>query len=324
MIISALRGATTAQGQRFVLIFGVGLIGGAVLHSLRQIAASPVRRLPLHWLDRQQRLEDLSIIRRTLLEDHRQDGRIDQLDILWTAGKAGFHAGWEVLRSEFEAFEDVVQWTRSISAVFPEALCVFHMMSSAGGLFEGQRFIDQASEPRPLRPYGEAKLQQETRVVQLREEMTAHIYRPSSVYGFSGVAGRSGLVNTLIENAKKHAMSSIFGGPDTLRDYVLSTDIGDYIAAKVEQADRTSRTVLLANGKPTSVHEMLHAVGRATERPLYLGFDARPSNAKHITYRRSALPDDWRPTDLRTGINRVARQLSLSFESGGRMHMSPQ
>ncbi|EQM68740.1 NAD-dependent epimerase/dehydratase family protein [Pseudomonas tohonis] len=316
MIISALRCEVPATEQRLVLIFGVGLIGGAVLQSLRKVEASRPLVLSLHWLDRRRRLEDLSAIRQALLEHHQRVGSIRRVDILWAAGKAGFHAGREELRLELDAFEDVVEWTRSINTTFPDALGVFHMLSSAGGLFEGQRFIDRSSEPRPLRPYGEAKLLQENIVGQLRGEMIAHIYRPSSVYGFSGLTGRSGLVNTLIENSKKHAASGIFGGLDTLRDYVLSTDIGDYIRMKMEQVGTASETFLLANGKPTSVHEMLLMVGQAIERPHYLSFDVRPSNASHITYRKSALPKDWRPTDLRTGIHRVARQLALSFESG--------
>ena len=37
----------------------------------------------------------------------------------------------------------------------------FFLMSSIGGLFEGQALINSESNPKPLRPYGKLKLSQE-------------------------------------------------------------------------------------------------------------------------------------------------------------------
>jgi UDP-glucose 4-epimerase len=42
----------------------------------------------------------------------------------------------------------------------------FHMMSSAGGLFESQTHCSEHSIPRPLRPYGTGKLMQERALAQ--------------------------------------------------------------------------------------------------------------------------------------------------------------
>jgi UDP-glucose 4-epimerase len=83
--------------------------------------------------------------------------------------------------------------------------------------------------------------------------MDGHIYRPSSIYGFSREAGRSGLINTLIKNAKSHSVSRIFGSLDTVRDYVLVTDIAEFIARRIIQAETHSQTFILASGRPASV-----------------------------------------------------------------------
>ena len=78
----------------------------------------------------------------------------------------------------------------------------------------------------------------------------------------------------------------------------------------------SSTTFTLASGKATSMSEILHIVRAVVRRPLYLKIDSRPSNAEHITYRRSALPEGWRPTDIETGIRIVAQYLGKSRESG--------
>src|SRR5262249_7810010 len=150
----------------------------------------------------------------------------------------------------------------------PKSRHRFHLLSSAGGLFEGQRFVDTSAKPAPRRPYGEAKLAQEERTAKLRPEVATSIYRPSSVYGFSGAGGRAGLVNTLIENTRKHCPSHIFGDSDTVRDYVLASDIGNFIAGRMSLPIERSRTFLLASGKPSSTQEILKISEKVMGRPL--------------------------------------------------------
>lgn len=324
MILTVRPCPSMAGGRQMVAIFGVGLVGGAILRALRRNETEPPVTLPVNWRDQGQRMVDLSRLTKAVTVPPHPAGAIRRLDIVWAAGKAGFGARREELDPEIHAFRDIVAWSRALCPVLPGTRIVFHMLSSAGGLFEGQRFIDDASQPSPRRPYGEAKFEQEKLVEELRNEMIAHIYRPSSIYGFSAAGGRSGLFNTLIANAKKHTTSRIFGGLDTLRDYVLSTDVGEFITGRIERPEAQSRSFILASGKPTSVTEMLQIASKVIGRPLYLMLEVQPSNASHITYRTSALPDDWRTTDLETGIRLVARQLSISFEAGAKNHRTDQ
>lgn len=318
MIVTARACRSPLEGQKLTAIFGVGLVGGALLHSLMSDEIARRLVLPIDWLNRAQRLSDLSAIAAGICQQQNVNGAIRQVDVVWAAGKAGFNADWDLLRCELDAFKDIVEWVMGLTIMLPDTTVIFHMLSSAGGLFEGQRFIDEESQPRPQRPYGEAKVLQEAVVERLRGDITSHIYRPSSVYGFSGFGGRIGLINALIENSKKHSTSHIFGGLETLRDYVLCSDIGSFLKKKIEEASSESQTYLLASGRPTSVHEMLQIINRVVERPIYLMLDVRPSNANHMTYRRSALPKGWRPTDLHAGVRLVARQLAAAFESGNK------
>jgi hypothetical protein len=317
MILIVRPGLQAGEGA-IVALFGIGLVGGAVLNALHRHNLDLQADLDLSWGDLGKRSAELDYITQSLSELAAANGTIRRIDVVWAAGRAGFSAGREELALETQALEDVIDWTNGLRVGLGNASFGFHMLSSAGGLFEGQRFVDGTSVPRPRRPYGEAKMAQEQLVEELRRDMTAYIYRPSSVYGFSGVGGRAGLLNTLLDNAAKHVPSRIFGGLDTVRDYVLSSDIGKFIVQQINKPGLASETFLLASGKPTSVSEMLHIASKVIGRSLYLKLDVQPSNANHITYRMCALPNGWRPTDLETGIRQVARQLSLSFEAGVR------
>jgi nucleoside-diphosphate-sugar epimerase len=182
------------------------------------------------------------------------------------------------------------------------------MMSSAGGLFEGQRLVDRNSEPRPVRPYGRAKLSQEQRAPCLPAGISCSIYRPSSVYGHNRRGGRSGLIAALIDGAKTHQTSHIFGNINTLRDYVMAGDIGAFVAARVS-GNHEPGEFLLASGKPATIGEVIHIVERATARRLYVRFEHLASNADHMSFIPAALPEKWIPTDLETGIRLTASQL---------------
>ena len=106
---------------------------------------------------------------------------------------------------------------------------------------------------------------------------------------------------------------------DTIRDYVLVNDIGKFVAQCMNKAAEQPEKFLLASGRPTTTAEVLCIVGKVIGRPPYLKIDTAPSNASHFSYRKSALPVNWFPTDLETGIKQVARQLASSIESAGLM-----
>jgi nucleoside-diphosphate-sugar epimerase len=302
---------TENQGPHVVAVFGSGLVGGSIIRSLKLFGISSCLELPLSWTDAGQRALDLVVISKKI----GSLSTIARLDVIWAAGNAGFGATSDEANAELPAYCDVLNWALGQNSQAGPNKLVLHVLSSAGGLFEGQRFVDGGSSPEPKRPYGVLKLEQEHIAQSLAKNVPVCVYRPSSIYGTGGKKGRSGLINTLILNHKKQAVSRIFGGFDTLRDYVLAADIGGFIARQTAIWPKHRETHLLASGKPTTVAEIQGIIEKIMRTPLFVKLDPVPSNASHITFRVSALPDQWRPTDLETGIRLVMRQLSEQFEA---------
>jgi len=304
----------TGEGQ-VVALFGAGLIGSAVARAVMQGGIGSTIALPFSWKDADRRQDDLVSLKETMIGA--MAGSIGHVEVVWTAGRAGFAAGWAEVEAELAAFESVSRLCLLLRDAFPVVRHRFHMMSSAGGIFEGQRFVGEHAVPAPHRPYGHLKLEQEQRASRLPAGIVPFIYRPSSVYGLGTFGGRAGLIATLIKNAKQYSPSHIVGRLDTIRDYVLVDDIGKFVARCMNKPAERSKSFLLASGRPTAMCEVLDIVSRVVGRPLCLKIDTAPSNASHFSYRKSALPDNWIPTDLETGIKQVARQLASSIETRG-------
>jgi UDP-glucose 4-epimerase len=314
MILIKRQAPDLAGEEQVIALFGAGLIGSAVARAIMQEGVRSAITLPFSWKDADRREADLASLSETMFGT--MAGSVRHVEVVWTAGRAGFAAGWADVEEELAAFESVKRLCVQLCDAFPVARHRFHMMSSAGGLFEGQRFVEERAVPAPRRPYGHLKLEQEQRANRLSAGIIPFIYRPSSVYGLGIFGGRTGLIATLIQNAKQYSPSRIVGRLDTIRDYVLVNDIGKFVAQCINKTAERPESFLLASGRPAAMYEVLDIVGKVIGRPLYLKMDTAPSNASHFSYRKSALPDNWFPTDLETGIKQVERQLASSFETG--------
>lgn len=282
------------NGSRIVLLFGRGLIGSAVDQALQRRHGAAVRDLPYDWNDGALR----SSQRETIMAAVPRGGRVA---VVWAGGRGGFASNNSEMMAEAGLVAEVIQLAESLRS---DRRVDFHLVSSAGGLFEGQTHCSTRSVPHPLRPYGDGKLMQEVMLSQASLD-GRHVYRPSSVYGAAN-SGRVGLVTMLVMNALKGGTTRIFGNPGTLRDYVMAEDVGRYVAQKiVDPEGPATRIVLLANGRSASVHEVIELVRARLERPLLLQFDPHPSNARNMSFLSSALPADWTATPLASGIARV-------------------
>jgi len=280
-----------------VLIFGLGLIGGAVNRALQQWCQGNVREFAYDWQDEAERHLQRSAIQAALP----QSGR---LTIAWTGGQSGFASSPEEMGRESQIVTELIDMARALS---DQGRCVdFHLLSSAGGLFEGQTHCGRDSIPMPLRAYGEGKRQQEASLKRASGLNRRLIYRPSSVYGISR-SQRIGLVTALIGNAALGRTTRIFGNMNTLRDYVFADDIGQYMARMILSGGRSEEveTLLLANGRSASVSEVISHIRERMGRPLLLQFDPHPTNVRNMSFLPSALPADWRPTSLGSGIARI-------------------
>jgi len=230
-----------------------------------------------------------------------------RLDIVWAAGKNGFDSNAETMATETALLTELLELACRLLDQIPDAEHSFHLISSAGALFEGQVHIENASQPIPTRAYGVAKLKQERLVAGLPGAIRKMVYRPSSVYGYRPGA-RIGLFAALLRGALENQTARIFGLADTLRDYVYNEDIGRFVVEQI-LLPHHRETCILASGKPTSTFEAIHLIESVTQTRLYLQFDPAPHNALHMSFRPSALPQDWSVTPIRTGIYRTMQLL---------------
>ena len=284
-----------------VLLFGLGLIGGAVDRALRLRFEAEGRDFPYDWHDAGLRQAQRADIGAALPDAGR-------LALVWTGGQSGFGSTDADMAQETAIVAELIAMAQTLRQAGRPV--DFHMMSSAGGLFESQTHCSEHSIPRPLRPYGTGKLMQEQALAQAAGLDRRHVYRPSSVYGVTR-SKRVGLVTALISNAMQGKTTRIFGNPNTLRDYVLADDIGHYLARRIVDPEPApdhppgAMTFLLASGRSASVFEVIERIRERIERPLLLQFDPHPSNVRDMSFLPSALPADWQPTPLASGISRI-------------------
>ena len=293
------------QAGPYVLLFGLGLIGGAVDRALRLRFEAEGRDFPYDWHDAGLRQAQRADIGAALPNAGR-------LSLVWTGGQSGFGSTDADMAQETAIVAELIAMAQTLR--HDDRPVDFHMMSSAGGLFESQTHCSEHSIPRPLRPYGTGKLMQEQALAQAAGLDRRHVYRPSSVYGVTR-SKRVGLVTALISNAMQGRTTRIFGNPNTLRDYVLADDIGHYLARWIVGAvsdpapdhapDQGPLTFLLASGRSASVFEVIERIRERIERPLLLQFDPHPSNVRDMSFLPSGLPADWQPTPLASGISRI-------------------
>lgn len=283
-------------------LFGLGLIGARLARHLQGLGYDTAAELPFSWGKRQARGRELSDIAACLgAPGPGAQGR-QRLDIVWSAGQGGFDMADDQAKRELADFGDVLDLAADMAKNPAQRAVRVHLLSSAGGLFEGQRNVTLSTPPAPKRCYGMLKLRQEQVLSQVAE-VARIVYRPSSVYGFSGPGKRMGLIPTLLANGARYQVSTIYGAPDTLRDYVSVQDAAQFMARQVEGAQGGSRTMILASARPTSLSEVLCAVETTLKRKIFIAYRGDAScNTAHITFSPHALPPGWRPCGIDVGI----------------------
>ena len=300
-----LRGHMVGGERQAIAILGLGLIGQAILAATRRYRAFDEVSLPISWTDTALRRGQLAAALTAIGSRDQPQARID---IVWSAGRAGFGATQDELAAEEEPFLDILALADRLVGIAPKTRHGFHFMSSAGGLFEGCRLVDATTEPSPRRHYGIAKVRQEALVQAMRPEIASFIYRPSSTYGLSDGTARLSLINVLIANALRKRVSHLFGDQTTLRDYIQAGDIGSFVAGRLVGHAPNPGTFLLASGQATALQAIVHLVEAALGTRLLLRIDPRPSNAEHMSFRPAALAPGFVATDLAAGIRQIAQR----------------
>jgi nucleoside-diphosphate-sugar epimerase len=322
MMLSIFNNHDSETRVRVVLIFGMGFVGKSIFESLQnENSISSYNEIPVDWRDATVRAAELKRINQ-LISKIDSDSGISRLDIVWAAGKSGFASSYTECLAEMSGYCDVIAFAVDLKRILGDLpSCYFHQISSAGSVYGSQKFIDSTTWPCPDSHYGKLKLDQENELSDsLSGLYRCLIYRLSSVYGFSRASNRHGLISTLIYAALHSEVIDLFGGADTLRDFVYSQDVSRFISYSITSESPVTGNYLLVSGKPASLREIVSTVESVVGKSIYIKFRSCGSNANDVSFSKNCMPAYWSPTDLRTGIGATYIKTRSYFSAGGKLY----
>lgn len=299
------------DAHQIVAIFGLGLIGSSICEYLMNQGCFYKKEMFFFWENPQLRVNQLESIVceiERFINEKVKKNNIKKIlfDIIWGAGKCGFSAKESDTELEYDCFTETIKKMANLKLSGGELKTNLHLISSAGGIFEGSSQDKVELKPNPLRPYGYLKLRQEHYILQLPDNVQKFIYRLSSVYGAVNPNQRMGLIPTLIFNGLSHRVSTIVGDIETVRDYISREDIARFIGDKVINPTMGIKTTyLLASGKPSSIYEVKKTIEDVIRKKIYINFHRHRTNKQNICFKKSQIPDDLNPQLLNTGVRRV-------------------
>lgn len=314
----------TTQPLTWVLGAG-GLLGGAVVDALRRHGVpiwSPPK--PIRW-GRPDTDTQVASAARAFLAAAATGGGGWQ--VFWCAGAGVTSTGQTDLEAEVAVF-------RSMLAALGDGQppgAVF-LASSAGGVFAGSAGSprDELTAPRPLAPYGQAKLALEAAATEFGERtgIPVLIGRLSNLYGpGQDLTKPQGLISHI---ARAHLLGqpiSIYVPLDTMRDYLYVTDAARLVMdgmARLREPGLSHPgvvTKVLASHQSFTVGFLVAEFRRVTRRKprvVYGASSAAAYQARDLRLRSVVWPElDSTPvTPLPVGMARLVHGMTESLRSG--------
>ncbi len=254
-----------------VWVVGAGGLVGRHVVAACTVAGNEVVTTAVPWRDEAASIDALT----SAAEDFatRRAGR--PWTLAWCAGAGVVATAEEALESEVRVFAATLHALRA--TLTPEDDGVVFLASSAGGLYAGSQAppFDERSDPRPLVPYGRAKLAMEQHVTDLVSGtgLRAVLGRLSNVYGPGQTLGKpQGLLSQLCLAHATGRPLPVFVSMDTIRDYLYAPDAGRMVARAADLARSeppgTVVTKVLASGTPVTVGHLVAEARRVFHRPL--------------------------------------------------------
>ncbi|GEM_PF-148242 len=189
-------------------------------------------------------------------------------------------AAWERALSDIEA--EIGNFMRFLGQCVSAGVRKV-VFASSGGMVYGPRNgpSTEDSLPRPVNPYGIAKLGQEhlLEFFRMRHGIEADCYRIGNAYGPRQSATRGlGVVAAWIERMLAGEQLDVYGDSTTVRDYVFAKDIARLMTFSLRNLD-ASETFNLGTGLGTSTLDLLEMFRTVLGRPLlYRIHPRRPSD----------------------------------------------
>lgn len=270
-----------------IIQFGIGLLGSAIKNKIEKgeyFKNVTTETIGFNWRDTNEYEHLITVFFQKYKEVLQSKKKVY---IIWSAGKAGFHAEEEQVDEQFIQFK-LVNRILSREFVLSNIQTQFILLSSAGGLFEGQVAVNEDSQPLPLRPYGKLKLNEENYIKENNLYNEIQILRISSVYSIEVLNKRKGLIQVLMENGLQNRVSYIFGNESTLRDYVLDEDIASFIANSI-YTEEFEEINFIVSGKPSSIFEIRKSIEKVLGKRLYTVYSTIKTNSLNISFTSSVV-----------------------------------
>jgi len=293
---------TDYKGNTYpVVLIGRGLIGTSIEQELIRADFLKLLHLKPEW-------NDEYVISNQLISliEICTGYNANRVNIIWAAGKAGFEAKNEQTFHELITFQKIVN---DLTLINQKKISIkLHLISSAGGLFEGQCNVNSKSKPYPLRPYGFLKLNQEKTLFDLNDvkrRLNYNIYRLSTVYGYAHEGSRIGLISNLVINSLKNRETIIYGHYNTMRDYLWVEDLAKFIANEILSDYQLNKVFTLASCMPLSIFQVHRIVEKITNRKCAIRFISNLTNMKHNTCEKNVTPENFRASLIFSNISKI-------------------
>jgi UDP-glucose 4-epimerase len=251
----------TASPAPTWVVGGSGLLGSAVRRAL-VTDQQPELTSSIPWTEPEE------AVRALLAAADRLPG--EGWRLAWCAGSGVIASSPEEIDRELWVLREFFgRWQPESGTSGSRAL---FFASSAGGVYAGSADppFTEATEPRPISPYGVAKLEAEQIFTEFsrRTGIPLLIGRISNLFGpGQNLDKPQGLVSQL---CKAHATGkplSLYVPLDTMRDYVYADDVGAMVVAglrAVAAEGAGAHLKLLVTGRSVTVSEVVGEVRRVT------------------------------------------------------------
>jgi len=256
-----------------------GLLGGAVSRAMGPNFVG----LPVPWEDH----DAAAAVLDCDLERFIREARNDDWSVIWAAGSAVVGSTTDKLAAETRVMSHLLT---SLQDSRPTGRGAFFLSSSAGGVYAGSARppFSESTTPRPLSPYGQAKLAQEEIL-----RMTLEGRVPLVIGRFSNLAGprqnlgkQQGLISQLCRAAVTRQSLNVFVPMETLRDYLDVDDAATMVRTLVENAvhNQPSTPVLrnISSQRPVSVCTVVRTVQQVAHRTVRIALGRSPSSSYHV------------------------------------------
>ncbi len=203
--------------------------------------------------------------------------------VYWCAGAAVVGSSPADLATERVSFEALLSGLGS--APDPEAGALF-VASTAGGLYAGSAGApyDERTPPRPISPYGEAKLAQEHASARLGLKVLHG--RLSNLYGpRQNLEKPQGLISQVARSHILHQPISIYVPLDTMRDYLYADDAARLVVDGMDRlVSRDERVVekVMASQQSVTIGFLVSEFRRMTRRAPRVVYGASPAAAYQV------------------------------------------